>query len=375
MSRQARPTVDEDQRILILGIYAPTNRMHNQDAYFEEFLTLTKTLDVDQTYTMFMKTRTIDKAYYLTKGKLQEVVDYCQKHDIEMVVCSEILSPIQERNLGELLQCEVVDRTQLILEIFKDAAHTHEGKVQVDIAELENLNTRLAGRGLTMAQQAGFIGGKGPGETEKEKLKRYYATKIKQARKKLHDLETSRHTQRKRRLQSGIPLVSLIGYTNAGKSSILNLITKSDVLVEDKLFATLDPTVRTLVLEDNTRLLVSDTVGFISQLPPRLIEAFKATLDELQYADLLLHVIDVSNPQWREHIEVVHDILDDLDVSTKMLYVFNKIDKIAPQDFLTLEIELASYAPSIVVHTQSKDGIEPLYKALKKHYSPPEEEN
>lgn len=365
MAKKGSISTEKFPKTLLLGIYTPFNKMRDIDAYFEEFISLVKTLGLPTDNTLFIKLRAIDKANFLSKGKLQEVVDYCNNNNIEDVIISELLTPLQERNLADILHCKIFDRAQLILDIFHEAAHTAEGKTQVEIATLEHLKARLSGRGLELAQQEGFVGGRGPGETFKEVLRRYYANKIRQAKKELHVLERSRETQRKKRLESKIPLVSIVGYTNAGKSSILNRLTKSDVLAEDKLFATLDPTTRSFYIDKDRKILISDTVGFISELPPDLIAAFKATLDELKYSDLLLLVIDLSNKVWKDQVNVVQKILKDLNVTQPILYVFNKIDKITHIEESKTEIE--KYQPQVLVHTLSKDGITSLEKYLKEY--------
>ena len=315
-------------KTLLLGVYSPTNQFQNKDAYFEEFISLVKTLGLGYDLTFFMKVRILDHSHFLTKGKMEEVRKICRENEIEEVICSEALSSLQERNFSDALECTISDRERLILEIFKKSAHTAEGKVQVEIAELEFLKTRTSGQGKHLAQQAGYIGTRGPGETLKESLTRYYATRIRQAKKRLENLERSKNIQRKRRLESHVPFITLIGYTNSGKSSILNRLTKADVLVEDKLFATLDTTTKKLFLTPEKTVLLSDTVGFISDLPHHLINAFKSTLDELQYSDLLLLVVDVANEIWQDQVKVAHKILEELNVKKPIAYVFNKIDKI-----------------------------------------------
>lgn len=350
---------------LILGVYTPSNPTSNMDAYFEEFLSLVDTLGLPYDHTLFIKVRSVDSSHFLTKGKLQEIVDFCHDHNIEEVICSEILSPLQERNFSNAINAEVFDRTRLILDIFRNAAHTSEGKIQVEIAEIEHLQTRLAGRGMDLAQQTGYIGNRGPGETLKEQIRRYYFTKIRQAKKQLETLKKSREAQRKKRLASNIPLVCLVGYTNAGKSSLLNRLTKSDVLVEDKLFATLDPTTRSYYLTPEKKILLSDTVGFISQLPPQLIEAFKSTLDELRFASLLLVVVDITNEMWEDHIAVVKKIIQDLGVNKPIAYVFNKIDMLENPERLPLLVH--AYQPHIFAHTLDKDGVADVVSFLQQY--------
>jgi GTP-binding protein HflX len=304
-----------------------------------------------------MKLRSIDNALFFTKGKLHELIEFCTTHKIEVIVVSAILSPMQERNLTDTLGCKIFDRTSLIIEIFRRAAASAEGKIQVEMALLEHLKSRLSGHGKDMAQQEGYVGARGPGESMKEGLRRYYEEKMRQARKRLTQVANTREVQRKKRLRKGEPLVCLVGYTNAGKSTLLNTLTKSNVLAEDKLFATLDTTTRELFLGENKKALLSDTVGFISDLPPRLIEAFKSTLDELQYATLLLHVIDVSNKAWRAHIEVVNATLKELDVTAPIMHVFNKVDLLNEEARAALDEHIARYEPYIVTHATDKEGV------------------
>lgn len=359
-------TSEGGPRVLILGIYAPYNKELSKEDYFEEFLSLIKTVGVEYDETLFTKLRHVDKTNFLTKGKLLDLLTLCQEKEIEEVILSEILSPLQERNLEDFLGCKVYDREKLILEIFQNAAHTAEGKIQVEMAKLEYMKTRIAGKGLYMAQQAGHIGTRGPGETEKEYFKRHLTEKYRQAKKRLVSLKKSRDVQRKRRLESKLPMICLIGYTNAGKSTIINTLTKSNVLAQDKLFATLDTTTRELYLGHEKIGLISDTVGFISQLPHHLIEAFKSTLDELQFADLLIHVVDVSNKSWPGQIEIVLNTLHDIGIERKkMLYVFNKTDQLADEELDEVKEEILEYQPNVLTDGRSKEGLSELIDYLK----------
>lgn len=363
-TRQATSTAQIYPKTLIVGVYSPDNKMSTAEYHFEEFLNLIKTSGIQAEHSLFMKVRALDNNMFLTKGKLQEIADFCQEHEIEEVIFSELLSPIQERNLADYLQCEVYDRAHVILTIFKNAAQSSEGKIQVEIAELDYLKTRIIGKGKEFAQQAGYLGNRGPGETAKEVLKRMFEERTRQARKKLETLARSRDVQRKQRLSSSMPLVCIIGYTNAGKSTLLNLLTKSDVLAEDKLFATLDTTTRELFLGEKKKLLISDTVGFISQLPHHLIEAFKSTLDELRYADLLLHVVDASNPAWQNQVGVVEDMLQELGVHKPLLFVFNKQDLLSAEERAQLAIDLIGYTPHVIIDCKSKEHIASLIDYL-----------
>lgn len=368
MTRQATSTLEPTQKVLVLGVQTPQNKIKNIQAYFDEFLSLIKTLNLPYNQTLFIKIRRVDKANFLTKGKVQELVEFCNENQIDEIVFSETLTPMQERNLGELTGCKIWDREKLILEIFHESAHSAEGKLQVEMAEIEYLKTRLAGKGIELEQQLGVTGKtRGPGETSKEVLKRHLAEKFHRAKKNLEKLKKARDTQRKRRLESHIPLICLVGYTNAGKSSLLNILTKSHIEVADKLFATLDTTTRELFINKKKFALVSDTVGFISQLPHHLIEAFKSTLDELQYANLLLHVVDITNPIWEEQIEVVNETLEELNVHQNIAYVFNKIDKLTNEELENLKLKIAKYAPHILIHTQSKEGIQNLIDFLENY--------
>jgi GTPase len=350
-------------KTLLVGVYAPYNTTTNMQSYFDEFINLVKSNGIAHDATFFTRLRVIDPAFFLSKGKLEELLDICRQQDIEEVIFSEPLSPQQERNLSEILRAKVFDRTQLILEIFEKGAQTAEGKLQVEIAMLQHRKSRLAGRGVAMSQQSGRIGTRGPGETAKEKETQHIERHMLKLKRDLEELERHRETQRKRRLESRLPLICLIGYTNAGKSTILNALTKSEVLAENRLFATLDTTTRELYIDGKKKGLISDTVGFIQQLPHHLIEAFKSTLTELQHAHLLLQVVDISDPNWENHIRVVLHVLKELDVDKPMLYVFNKVDLVP--DIEALEPKLKKYQPHVLVSALSREGLEPLIEYLR----------
>ncbi len=356
------PTLTHPKTLLV-GIHAPYNSTKNIQSYFDEFISLVKSNGIlfDETY--FTRLRAIDPGYYLTKGKVEEVLKIIQDHHIEEVIISEPLNPQQERNLSELFHCKVFDRTQLILEIFEKGAQSAEGKTQVELAMLQHRKSRLAGRGIHMSQQAGRIGTRGPGETAKEKEMQHIERAMNKLKKELLQLEKTRETQRKRRINARIPLICIIGYTNAGKSTILNALTKSHVLAADRPFATLDTTTRELYIDHEKKGLISDTVGFIQQLPHHLIEAFKSTLTELKYAHLLLHVVDVADPNWESHIQVVMEVLKELDVDKPMIYVFNKADKVENKELI--ETALKKYQPQVFTSALSKEGLEPLVDFLR----------
>lgn len=347
-------------KTLIVGIQSPLNSIRNIESYFEEFKNLVRSNGIPYDYEVFMKIRTIDPAYFVTKGKLEELIKLCKDNQIEEVIFSEPLSAQQERNLTDILQARVFDRTQLILEIFEKGATSAEGKTQIALAMLQHLKSRLAGRGKHMSQQAGSIGTRGPGETQKEKETQHIEHLMIKLRRDLDNLRKIRETQRKKRLSANIPHVCLIGYTNAGKSTILNALTQSNVLAEDKLFATLDTTTRELFIDGKKKGVISDTVGFIQQLPHHLIEAFKSTLNELQYAHLLIEVIDISDQNWESHIAVVKDILEELNIEKTLLYVFNKVDRCKE-----IPVNIERYQPHVLVSALSDEGLEPLIDFLR----------
>jgi len=351
-------------KTLLLGIWAPYNKTDHIESYYDEFLKLAHTCGVVDPVIEYARIRTIDSGYFLTEGKRIEIQKLCDENKIEHVVISEPLSPHQHRNLRKLFKAKVFDRTDLILEIFENAAVSGEGKLQVEIAKLKHQKTQLAGRGIHLSQQRGGIGMRsGPGETAKEREARHIEERIKMLHRELATLSKTRETQRKQRISSSLPLICLVGYTNAGKSTILNTLTKSNVLAEDKLFATLDTTTRELYIESKKTALISDTVGFIQMLPPQLIEAFKSTLAELHYADLLLHVVDVSDSDFQLHISVVEKILRDLKIDKPLLYVFNKVDNINPKE-MALQMALDQYHPQVLISATSKQGAEPLIQFI-----------
>lgn len=368
-------TVHESTTLLI-GIQSPYNRTQYIDSYFEEFVNLAKSLGIVKYETIFLKLRELDNRYFFTKGKLLEIQEFVNAHpEIESIIISEQLGPQQERNLSDLFNMKITDRTGLILNIFEKGAVTAEGKTQVEIAKLEFDKTRLAGKGVHLSQQAGQIGVRGPGETLKERMTRVIEDNILKLKQRLREFTRIRETQRKRRVDNQVVNICLVGYTNAGKSTILNTLTHSNVLAEDKLFATLDTTTRQLFLESQKIGVISDTVGFIQQLPHELIEAFKSTLSELQYADLLLHIIDISDPNWKTHIDVVIDTLAELGVAKEMLFVFNKSDKISEEELQNRLKSFGLFAPYVATNATTKDGLNPLIQYIitwkKTHHAAP----
>jgi GTP-binding protein HflX len=296
---------------------------------------------------------------FIGTGKALELAAYCKAHDVDTVIFDDELSPAQSRNLEKTFDCKVLDRTALILDIFAQRARTREGKLQVELAQLQHLLPRLTRYWSHLSRQKGGIGMRGEGETQLETDRRRVQERIDKILEELEAVRRHRSTQRRGRKRNLWPLASIVGYTNAGKSTLLNRLTGAGVLVEDKLFATLDPTTRRLHLPTNQDVLLSDTVGFIRKLPHRLVEAFKATLEEVVQADLLIHVVDASHPQAEDQILAVNSVLDEIGASGKpTLMVLNKIDCLESRDSV---MTLAQHFPNAVpISAATGEGVSDL---------------
>ncbi len=293
----------------------------------------------------------------LGSGKVKEIKECCVEHNIDTVIFSVDLKGNQQRNLEEILGVKTIDRTQLILDIFAKRAKSQEGRVQVELAQLQYLRPRLVGKGVELSRLGGGIGTLGPGETKLETDRRRIETRIAKLKKELKEISQNRHLRRKKRIKKQIPTVALVGYTNAGKSTLLNTLTESKQMTRNGLFTTLDPITRQLTLSNHQTIVLSDTVGFMVNLPHHLIEAFKATLEEVIEADLLLHVLDVSHPKFRLLHDAVIQVLRDLDASDKtMLTVFNKIDLLQDRKWLC-DLE-KNYDHAVAVSALKKENID-----------------
>lgn len=316
-------------------IHAAVDRAPDQSER-DEFAELTHSAGAEVVGEIVSGRRRPDSRFFIGRGKLEELKELIEAQCAELVISSAALSPSQERNLEKALSCRVLDRAGLILDIFAQRARTHEGKLQVELAQLRHLSTRLV-RGWThLERQKGGIGLRGPGETQLESDRRLINNRIRQLRGRLDHVDTRRAMNRQNRVRAEIPTVALVGYTNAGKSTLFNRLTDADVYVKDQLFATLDPTMRRLELPDGGRTIVADTVGFIRDLPHELVAAFRSTLQETREADLILHLIDASDPDRWQRVRQVNAVLKELNAeNVPQIRVYNKIDKLDRQPRVT----------------------------------------
>ena len=317
---------EQQERVILFA--ASTNDSDDTEESVEELKELVKTAGAETVGTVIQNRENIHPGTYLGKGKIQELKEMVWESGATGVVCDDELSPAQLKNLEDALDTKVMDRTMIILDIFAARAKTREGKIQVELAQLRYRAVRLVGLRNSLSRLGGGIGTRGPGETKLEVDRRRIHERISQLKSELHDVERHRDVVRKQREQSGTLTAAIVGYTNAGKSTLLNKLTGAGILAEDKLFATLDPPTRALVLPGGEKVLLTDTVGFIRKLPHHLVEAFKSTLEEARYCDVILHVVDCSNPQMDMQMHVVYETLRRLDIKDKeIITVFNKVDR------------------------------------------------
>ena len=317
---------EQQERVILFA--ASTNASDDTEESVEELRELVKTAGAETVGVVIQNRENIHPGTYLGKGKIQELKEMVWESGATGVVCDDELSPAQLKNLEDALDTKVMDRTMIILDIFAARAKTREGKIQVELAQLRYRAVRLVGLRNSLSRLGGGIGTRGPGETKLEVDRRRIHERISQLKSELQDVERHRDVVRKQRDQSGTLTAAIVGYTNAGKSTLLNKLTGAGILAEDKLFATLDPTTRALTLPGGEKVLLTDTVGFIRKLPHHLVEAFKSTLEEARYCDVILHVVDCSNPQMDMQMHVVYETLRRLDIKDKeIITVFNKVDR------------------------------------------------
>jgi GTP-binding protein HflX len=327
-------TQTEKEKAFLVGVdrKASADRW-SIDSSLEELSYLAKTAGAKVVGRLAQKLAKPSPTYYLGRGKLEELIKLRENCPYNVVIFNDELSPRQQRNLEEALRVKVIDRTALILDIFSRRAHTREGQLQVELAQHQYLLPRLAGQWSHLERLGGGIGTRGPGESQLETDRRLIRKRINRLQSQIEAVRRHRALYRQKRRKSRIPVVALVGYTNAGKSTLLNILSQADVLVEDKLFSTLDPVTRRLALPNGQQFLLTDTVGFIHKLPPPIVAAFRATLEELAEADLLLHVVDITHHDAAEQFQTVEEILADLNLTSKpQITVLNKIDVVGNQE-------------------------------------------
>jgi len=358
---QAIDTHDQRERAILISV--STLPKYVIEEHIKELEDLAQSTDLVVIDKIIQRVKEINPKYLLGEGKFKELIIKAMDRGATLLVFDQNLTPSQIRAISEMTELKVIDRSQLILDIFAKRAHSLDGKVQVELAQLRYMLPRLTGKGTAMSRLAGGIGGRGPGETKLEVDRRRIKERIHHLENELKKLNLARQQRKKRRKELSIPIVSIIGYTNAGKSTLLNALTKSSVFVEDKMFATLDTSSRRLKFPEEKEIIITDTVGFIRDLPEDLIAAFKSTLEELEDASLLIHLVDISNPYFENHIDSVNSILKELNLDIKpMIIVFNKIDKVSSEEVK----QICKRYDGIGISAINKETLIPLIDEIKK---------
>jgi len=358
---QAIDTHDQRERAILISV--STLPKYVIEEHIKELEDLAQSTDLVVIDKIIQRVKEINPKYLLGEGKFKELIIKAMDRGATLLVFDQNLTPSQIRAISEMTELKVIDRSQLILDIFAKRAHSLDGKVQVELAQLRYMLPRLTGKGTAMSRLAGGIGGRGPGETKLEVDRRRIKERIHHLENELKKLNLARQQRKKRRKELSIPIVSIIGYTNAGKSTLLNALTKSSVFVEDKMFATLDTSSRRLKFPEEKEIIITDTVGFIRDLPKDLIAAFKSTLEELEDASLLIHLVDISNPYFENHIDSVNSILKELNLDIKpMIIVFNKIDKVSSEEVK----QICKRYDGIGISAINKETLIPLIDEIKK---------
>src|SRR5437588_458778 len=359
---ETRPQKTQERALLIGLEKQGVSKWDLQDS-LDELRELASSAGAKVVDTVTQKLQKPTAPYYIGRGKAESIKDSCQDQQVTSVIFNDELSPAQGRNLENLFARKVVDRTQLILDIFAQRARSREGRLQIELAQLQYLLPRLTRMWHHLSRQTGGIGTRGPGETQLEVDRRRVQERIARLERELEAVRKTRAIQREGRKRRQWPVAAVVGYTNAGKSTLLNLLTGADVVTEDKLFATLDPTTRSLVLPNKQRVLLTDTVGFLRKLPHTLIESFKATLEEVSEADLLIHIVDLSHPRVDEQMAAVDAVIKELDAYGKQtLIVFNKIDNLPNRELA--ESYLKRFSGSVAISARTGEGVNDLIQAL-----------
>lgn len=349
MAQQPHPTKKKLETAVLIGVHAQTDNQFNFDSTMEELEALSQTCRLNVKGQITQNREQFDHKYYVGKGKIEEIKAFIEFHDIDVVVTNDELTTAQSKTLNDNLGIKIIDRTQLILEIFALRARSREGKLQVELAQLDYLLPRLQGHGKSLSRLGGGIGTRGPGETKLEMDRRHIRTRMNEIKHQLQSVVEHRERYRNKREQNQVFQVALVGYTNAGKSSWFNVLANEETYEKDLLFATLDPKTRQIQINEGFNLIISDTVGFIQKLPTTLVAAFKSTLEETKDADLLLHVVDASHPEHRTQYDTVNQIIDDLNMDQiPQAVIFNKKD-------LCTEAQEAPVAKSPYVFVSSRD--------------------
>jgi GTPase len=349
------------EKAILIGVSSPATSKETTEEHLEELERLADTAGAQVVETIIQNKETINPALFIGKGKAEEIARRVAEEKIDLVIFDDDLSPTQSRNLEKIIKCKVLDRSGIILHIFALRARSREARTQVELAQLQYVLPRLTRQWTHLSKQYGGIGTKGPGETQIETDRRMIRTRIGHLKRVLERISQQRETQRKGR--SEFTRIAIVGYTNAGKSTLMNLLSNSQIMVEDRLFATLDTTIRGVMLSAAHKILLSDTVGFIRKLPPHLIASFKSTLEEVQEADVLLHIVDGSSQVFSEHIEVVNSTLKSLnsaDIPTIM--VFNKIDKVNDRELILRS--MSNYESAVAVSASRSINIDALKKVI-----------
>ena len=347
------------ERVILVGV--STSDHDDTEKSLDELEELAQTAGAVTVGCVIQNLDQIHPGTYVGKGKLDEIKELIWETEATGIICDDELSPIQLGNMEDILDTKVMDRTLIILDIFAGRASTNEGKIQVELAQLKYRQFRLTGLGKSLSRLGGGIGTRGPGEKKLEMDRRLIRDRIAQLNRELKDVKRHREVTREQRSRNKVPVVAIVGYTNAGKSTLLNKLTGAGVLEEDKLFATLDPTTRNLKLPSKQEVLLTDTVGFIRKLPHHLIEAFRSTLEEAKYADIILHVVDASNPQVDEQMYIVYETLTNLEVKNKpIITAFNKQDKVEGESILR------DFRADHIVRISAKhgDGLDKLQETI-----------